>query len=265
MPSNQLLATALRRAPFVIFSKAAPSTLPKYNVDKDFCYFFFNDAMKHYSGISPGFLTSGSRNAKTDFPVDYEAYFEDDARVCQEYPHPKVMVITEPWKTPATRTILETRKTAMRARDGRLYMLGAFCPHDDVELGITEFRAGKLPPELEEGEEQLGHIPPDWYREAFVQLPMATILMEGGENGQVLSRNFLAEETGLDPSALKSQLEEVQSLPEFESYQFSNASLGGKSCRVWCWRPDNNDKDMIALSARPRHEALPSLIRECMP
>ena len=49
--------------------------------------------MQQQSGLSPRFLTADNRNAKTDFPVDYEAYFEDDAAVCQEYPFPAVKVI----------------------------------------------------------------------------------------------------------------------------------------------------------------------------
>ncbi|KAL7527205.1 hypothetical protein ACHAWF_002078 [Thalassiosira exigua] len=261
MPPNALLATVLRRAPFTVFSKAAPSTLPKYDYDVDFCYFFFNDAMKHFSGISPSFLTSGKRNAKTDFPVDYEAYFEDDAAVCQEYPHPKVKVITEPWRTPAMRTIVETRKTAMTARDGSRYMLGCFGPHDDVELGVTEFEAGALPPELSDEERGADRVPTDWYRDAFVQLPLATILLEGGgESGSVLSRNILAEETGLDVGPLKAELEEVASLPEYDSYHFAKVNVGGESCRVWCWRPDGKNRDLIAVSARPRHAKLPSQI-----
>jgi hypothetical protein len=126
--------------------------------------------MQHFSGISPSFLTTtGDRNAKTDFPVDYEAYFQDDAAVCQEYPHPKVKVITERWITPAMTTIVETRKTAMMIQqNGKLFMLGrSFAPHDDVELGITTFRASQLPPVTED----LAHVPLAWYTEAFRQLP----------------------------------------------------------------------------------------------
>ena len=130
--------------------------------------------MHHFSGISPIFLTAGQRNAKTDFPIDYEAYFKDDAAVCVEYAHPNVKVITEPWKTPAMRTVVETRKTAMTSKEGKLYMLGAFCPHDDVELGITEFKAEKLPPKLQ----LLDHVPLEWYGDAFDQLPFATIIAQ---------------------------------------------------------------------------------------
>jgi hypothetical protein len=55
-------------------------------------------------------------------------------------------------------TILETRKTAMTTTTtttqddgkGQLFMLGCFAPHDDIELGITKFRASPLPPVTED-------------------------------------------------------------------------------------------------------------------
>lgn len=59
----------------------APRTLPHYDVDVDFSYHFFNDAMAARSGLSVSGLTAGQRNAKSDFPSDYAAYFEDDAAV----------------------------------------------------------------------------------------------------------------------------------------------------------------------------------------
>mmetsp|Transcript_18882 Transcript_18882/g.23186 ORF Transcript_18882/g.23186 Transcript_18882/m.23186 type:complete len:186 (+) Transcript_18882:72-629(+) len=153
---NALLSLALKSAPFVIFSKTAPAMLPDYNEDTDFTYFFFNDAMQRESGISPHFLTP-DRNAKTDFPPeDYPGYFADDVAVCMEYPFPKFKVITEPWSTPATITIVETRKTSVEISD-QLYMLGWFAPHDDIALGITKFKASQVPEALE----PLEHISPD--------------------------------------------------------------------------------------------------------
>lgn len=214
--------------------------------------------MQHFSGIAPRFLTAGKRNAKTDFPIDYEAYFKDDAAVCVEFAHPNVKVITEPWKTPAMCTVVETRKTAMKSKEGNLYMLGAFCPHDDVELGITEFKAEKLPPALHE---ELDHVPEEWYGDAFNQLPFATLIMEGGK---VVSKNSLAEKMGLDPTSLKSELEEVASLPDYDSYHFGNVNMGGTSCRVWCWRPDVDDREVIAVSARPKHSEIPSEVQSCL-
>jgi hypothetical protein len=235
MASASLLKATLRRAPFSIFSKTAPLTLPKYNVDTDFCYFFFNDCMEHFSGISPGFLTQGKRNAKTDFPVDYEAYFLDDAAVCREYPHPKVKVISERWITPAMTTILETRKTAMTTTTttqddgkGQLFMLGGFAPHDDIELGITKFRASPLPPVTED----LKHVPLEWYAEAFRQLRLSTMLVDGSENKNysVLARNVLANDMDFDSFA--ACLEQVESVPDRDCYQFGDAELSGNPSRV---------------------------------
>lgn len=51
-----------------------------------FPYFYFSDVMQTLSGLAPSFLTAG-RNAKTDFPEDYKAYFEDDVDVPQLHRH----------------------------------------------------------------------------------------------------------------------------------------------------------------------------------
>ena len=118
-----LLAASLRRAPFMCFAKRAPKTLPSYNVDTDFQYFFFNDIMAEWSGLTPSFLTSG-RNAKTDFPSDFPAYFEDDAAVCTNFDFPLVKRIIEPWRPPRMETTLHTRKTAMHASGEKFMLLG---------------------------------------------------------------------------------------------------------------------------------------------
>ena len=55
------VSIALRRAPFAIFSKKAPSTLPAYDIDKDFTYYFFADVMSSLSGVEPSFLTAAGR------------------------------------------------------------------------------------------------------------------------------------------------------------------------------------------------------------
>jgi hypothetical protein len=257
-----LLKATLRRAPFCIFSKTAPLTLPVYNVDNDFVYYFFNDCMQDFSGMSPSFLTTtGDRNAKTDFPVDYETYFQDDAAVCQEYPHPKVKVITERWITPAMTTILETRKTAIQ-QDGKLFMLGCFAPHDDVELGITTFRASQLPPPTED----LAHVPLAWYNEAFRQLPLSTILTDG-EN--VLARNDLAtvNEMHVDSDSFAACLEQIKSVPDRDCYQFSDVKLSGNdhpASRVWMWRPDVDNRSVLAISARPKHGTIPVEVRSVL-
>jgi len=46
-------------------------------VDTDFAYHYFNDAMAARSGLSVAGLTAGVRNAKSDFPEDHVASFED--------------------------------------------------------------------------------------------------------------------------------------------------------------------------------------------
>lgn len=60
-------------APFLHLFQDRPANSSKYNVDKDFVYYFFNDFIAHFAGMtSPQSLTNtGDRNAKTDlFPVD---------------------------------------------------------------------------------------------------------------------------------------------------------------------------------------------------
>ena len=262
MATAELLALALRRAPFCIFSKKAPLTLPRYNVEIDFCYFFFSDAMQQQSGLSPCFLTADNRNAKTDFPVDYGAYFEDDAAVCQEYPFPAVKVITEPWITPATTTILETRKTAVLV-DSELYMLGCFGPHDDIELGITTLKASFLPSALE----PLTHVPAAWYTEAFRQLPLATRLVDAA-TGTTLRQNDLAETSFLESDTIENCLERLDQLDstaaDYDSYQFGDLLLAGQPARVWIWRPVQDNRSILAISARSRQATIPSSIRAAM-
>lgn len=86
------VSDALKRAPFVIFSKEAPASLDDFSMDDSFQYFYFNDLMQTLSGLSPSFLTNG-RNAKTDFPEDFEAYFSDDVDVCKSFLHPKIKTL----------------------------------------------------------------------------------------------------------------------------------------------------------------------------
>jgi len=257
MSTPQLLKATLKRAPFTIFSKRAPATLPVYNVDKDFCYFFFNDNMKFLSGASPNFLTANNnRNAKTDFPDDHEQYFKDDASVCQEYPFPKVKVITEPWITPAMVTIVETRKTVM-IHEGQNYMLGCFGPHDDIELGITSFRATKLPPTLDD---LLKHVPDTWYDKAFQQLPIATTLVDVGDDSSsttVIAQNDLAAADSTMP--WKSFLESIASLPDYDSFHF-----GTDTKRAWIWRPEPSLSSVIAITVREKHTAHPEQVAEAL-
>ena len=82
MEGREQILQALKSAPFVIFAKTAPKSLDDFSMDEAFGYFYFNDVMQTFSGLAPSFLTSG-RNAKTDFPEDYEAYFADDVDVAR--------------------------------------------------------------------------------------------------------------------------------------------------------------------------------------
>lgn len=247
---DTILKETLKRAPFTIFSKEAPDTLPEYNVDADFNYFFFNDNLEYLSGISPQFLTEGNHNAKTDFPVDYERYFEDDAAVIQEYPFPNVKVITEPWNTPAMATIVETRKTAIE-HDGQKYMLGCFGPRDDIELGITSFRAGQLPPELD----SLQEVTDSWYETAFMQLPMATALVDIRDGtGTVIAANELAIVNGME---WKDFLEPIGYSPGYDSYEF-----GTDTQRAWVWRPEPSRPSVLAIAVRDKHTIQPEQIAE---
>lgn len=79
---EQRIAKALKSAPFVVFAKEAPKSLDDFSMNDAFPYFYFSDVMQTLSGLAPSFLTAG-RNAKTDFPEDYKAYFEDDVDVPQ--------------------------------------------------------------------------------------------------------------------------------------------------------------------------------------
>ncbi|CAK9001773.1 unnamed protein product [Durusdinium trenchii] len=182
------VSDALKRAPFVIFSKEAPASLDDFSMDDSFQYFYFNDLMQTLSGLSPSFLTNG-RNAKTDFPEDFEAYFSDDVDVCKSFLHPKIKIIFEPWRTPLRSTVLATRKTAMTFQD-RLFMLGCFSPVDDMEMSFTDFSTTVSFPELPD----LG-LPVPWQLAAFEQLPNAMAILDG----DLVVQNHLARATRLVP------------------------------------------------------------------
>jgi len=252
-----LAALTLRRAPFVIFSKSAPSTLPDYNEGTDFTYFFFNDAMRWESGIAPSFLAP-NRNAKSDFPPeDYPGYHRDDASVCLDYPFPKVKVITEHWSTPATRTIVETRKTSIKVA-GQLYMLGWFAPHDDIELGLTKFKASRLPDPLD----LLEHVPLEWYEHAFEQLPLAVRVMNMDELEDVVAENILAREGFLDETTEQHCLKLVKEAGDsFNTFQFGDQKWNGAPCRIWVWRLD---KQNVAMAVRPKQEIRPTIVEEAI-
>lgn len=256
MSTPELLKATLKRAPFTIFSKAAPSTLPKYNVDTDFCYYFFNDIMDALSGISPHFLTENSNhNSKTDFPTDYKEYFKDDVSVCLEYPFPLVKVITEHWATPAMDTIVETRKTAMIHGDQN-YMLGCFGPHDDIELGITTFRATMLPPVLE----PIKHVTDGWYEAAFQQLPFATTLINT-DDMTVIAANDLATTAAANTDDDDHVLE--QSVLERMTSNRDCFQTGSDTLRTWIWRPCTDRwPSVVAIAVREKHAVHPKQITE---
>jgi len=251
MAASAMKAVALRSAPFMCFSKRAPTTLPHYDVDTDFQYFFFNSVMAQWSGLTPAFLTNG-RNAKTDFPIDFEAYFRDDAAVCTEFIHPLVKKIIEPWQPPHMSTVLHTRKTAMRDSRGHAFMLGCVAPIDDIELGITTFSARSLAPP----QPALAHIHDAWYESAWAQLPQGACLVNAS-TGVLSDVNSLGVATGpaLDDMAGR-VLARVRDAPDAECWGFGGVDglLSDSHARVWVWKLRGDlpgDEEHLALSFRP--------------
>ena len=145
-------------------------------------------------------------------------------------------------------TTLRTVKTAMR-HDKRLYMLGCFCPIDDVELGITKFRARRLAPELV----PLPHVSTGWYESAFEQLPHAMLIADA-TTGKMQLQNTLSR-TEADNKATDMLIElcldkgKASITGSLEFGDIQGATLfSGQSCRVWAWPLDNGS---IAISWRP--------------
>ena len=266
---RNLAGQVLKRAQFCVFSKTAPATLPDFDVDTDFGYFFFNDAMAARSGLSVSGLTAGHRNAKSDFPEDHSAYFEDDARVCMTYPAPKVLDITEPWVTPLTSTINHTRKTAIELPDGRCFMLGVFFPYDDVSLGVTRSRAGPLPAALPADE--VAGLSDEWCEAALQQLPIPTFVYKTGaaapqllcENdaavagGKAMQARALSALTKLD-AEWADAAEPGAALRPIESWELHESEEGPWRQRTFIWRPDG--AVWTAISFCPLHETLPPLV-----
>mmetsp|Transcript_1636 Transcript_1636/g.3102 ORF Transcript_1636/g.3102 Transcript_1636/m.3102 type:complete len:266 (+) Transcript_1636:84-881(+) len=248
-----VISRVLRRAPFVVYAKKAPDTLPFYDADKDFGYYFFSDLMESLYGLSPAFLTASDapRNAKMDHPDDYEAYFKDDVGVCTRFHHPKVKRIVESWKMPAMHTTVLIRKTSMFFGQDQ-FMLGCFSPFDDLELGVTSFRAGRLQEELEEP----AHVETEWFEAAFKHLPNATAIITA--DGDILAQNDLIMDYKHElPRVIDECLSHIygtQSLDtNIDSWKFSNVSLESGKSRVWVWRSTPGSKD-LAISIRPKHE-----------
>lgn len=269
-----LARQVLKRAQFCIFSKAAPSTLPDYDVEKDFSYFYFNDAMASRSGLSVAGLTAGVRNAKSDFPEDYAGYFRDDAKVCMEYKAPKVLDVTEPWVTPLLSTINHTRKTAIELPDGRRYMLGVFFPHDDVSLGVTRFRAGPLPAALPHNE--VAGLSDDWCEVALQELPLPTFVYMTGANPPLLLRENAAADAGgkaMEARALAtlSKLDDewasaaepgaaIRPIESWELHEAEEETSNAWRYRTFIWRPSG--ATWTAISFCSLHASTPSLVAE---
>eukprot|EP00466_Bigelowiella_natans_P004412 jgi/Bigna1/69743/fgenesh1_pg.9_\ len=250
---GRFIASAIKRSPFVIYAKSTPSTLPMYNEDTDFCYFFFSDSMKDIYGVSPHILTSSGRNAKTEHPEDYKEYFKDDVGVCQRFRHPKVKRIAVNWQMPAMHTTLLMRKTAMDFGTDR-YMLGCFSPFDDLELGVTSFRACRLPQQQQE----LEHLPEGWYESVWKHLPNAALIVDF--SGNLLAENSLVGLYKKEvPTIIDACLERVEETlerdPEINCWKFANVQLEEGKVRAWVWRPDENSPN-FAVSIRPKHEII---------
>mmetsp|Transcript_22134 Transcript_22134/g.54178 ORF Transcript_22134/g.54178 Transcript_22134/m.54178 type:complete len:283 (-) Transcript_22134:242-1090(-) len=259
---NRMVPLLLKRAPYVIYAKEAPRTLPLYDEDKDFKYYFFSDSVGSIYGRSPTYLTSNGRNAKDDHPTDYPNYFKDDIGVCTRFTFPKVKRIVEHWAMPAMHTTMLIRKTAMDFNEDR-YLLGCFSPFDDVELGVTSFRAEKLNGNFDGCE----HIPHEWFMKAFDCLPNATLLLNA--EGKIIYRNQLVKdyEDHLE-MLLETCFPKVKDIwswnPFLDSFKFGIALSGdardvngGASnvVRTFLWRPDPVE-DVLAMSIRPKHEIL---------
>lgn len=181
----------MEHAPFIIFSKTAPSMLPAYDTDKDFTYFYFNRRMDEISGLQRATLANSVRNAKTDFPEDFEQYFRDDAEVVTDYAFPKYKYIVEPWNCPGMNTINHTHKTGVEIGGSR-FMLGCFTPFDDVHMGATLMRHRPLPPPVA----LLLHVPDTWFEEAFSQLPIPVAVFHAADLA-LYFQNRMAEKSNI--------------------------------------------------------------------
>ena len=271
--SRRLARQVLKRAQFCVFSKTAPDSLPAFDVDKDFAYHYFNDAMAARSGLSVAGLTAGVRNAKSDFPEDHAAYFEDDAKVCMAYKAPKVLDVIEPWVTPLLSTINHTRKTAIELPDGERFMLGVFFPHDDVSLGVTRFRAGPLPAALPDDE--VAGLSDEWCEAALQQLPIPTFVYMTGAAPPLLLRENAAAEAGgkaMEARALQAlakldaewltAAEPGAALRPIESWELHESDEPEWSQRSFIWRPSG--AAWTAISFCPLHASVPPLVARAL-
>ncbi|KAJ1629278.1 hypothetical protein T492DRAFT_840926 [Pavlovales sp. CCMP2436] len=276
------LSFALRRAPFIIFAKHTPLNLPCYDASVDFSYRYVNDMMAHWSGQSPESLTRGYVNAKTAFPLDFEPYFEDDMDVCLHYRSPLNKAIIEGWQPPQMDSLVHARKTACMIGD-KLFVLGCSSLFDEMELGVSSYRAADLPPALHPLADTL---PAD---AVWEHLPHATFMVASMEDDEVLdiprstapaipttalnSIGLLACEletlqwasARAHPRPLKSLIDnclrKVRSAPGAECWEFGGLHLGSLGLmRVWVWRP-LKDRNFLAISIRPHFDTVPEVVR----
>ncbi|KAJ1638502.1 hypothetical protein T492DRAFT_833631 [Pavlovales sp. CCMP2436] len=182
------LGLALRRAPFIVFAKHTPLNLSCYDASVDFSYRYFNDMMAHWSGQTPDSLTRGCVNAKTALPLDFEAYFQDDIDVCLHYHSPLNKAIVEGWQPPQMDSLVHMRKTSCRICD-KLYLLGCGAPYDEIELGVSSYRASNLPSFFHPLTNTLPHA---WYEAMWEHLPHATFMVANMTSDEVLAPNILA-------------------------------------------------------------------------
>lgn len=278
----------------MIFAKHPPPvvglSLSKVNMDIDFPFYYANDAMAHWSGLSPQELLQG-RNAKDAFPVDYDRYFEDDVDVCTQFHHPMVKEIIEPWQPTKMDTIVHARKTLAKHADAH-WILCCAAPFDDIELGVCRFRASMLPHAFH----PLEDVPDTWYDLALDQLPHAMFAVKDAESNTIFKPNCFAvlaqkqadvealqwardagcpwDGEGGDQACisevhdgfhamLESCLAKVRAMPNARCWEFGGVRFGGELHRVWIWQPLDCDP-ALAISFRPHLESVPEVIHSRM-
>lgn len=187
---------ALKRAPFILFAKDVPDHLPAYDPARDFSYFYANDMMSLWTGLSPAELTSGHNAASACFD-NYERLFQADAEVALDYHFPLVKTIIEGWQPPIMSSYVNMRKTLVGHGSMR-WVIGCGAPFDDLEIGIASFRASKLPPPFQ----PLGNVPDEFYNIAYAELPQACFMLADMESPFILGANeyahALQHESGTD-------------------------------------------------------------------
>ena len=288
----KLLSWTLRRAPFAIFSKRAPLTLPQYSADSDFQYYFVSDYLQHASGRSHAsfFVNHRRRQPSRESSPMTELQVRNDISVGLDYPFPAIKTTTESWRTPARTTIIELRQTCVQTgphgegkgpsaaeaavstgtQERELFLLGCWSPHDDVEMGMTSFCATTLPPSVQDEAERVhSHIPESWYLRVFDELPMAIRIFKEEEDKDnrkdrlVMANQLARKDFAMD--GMKTALERSQQLllhhPSSSSSQSSSPyyydafHIGGLNYRLWIWRivlPKEKDDDQSYLAVAYR-------------